>query len=155
MSTTFLETIRRVLNAGRTEQLPAGFSKVKLGNMLSVVKVTVSALTPAGTHDITTATFKNASTITGLNLDTGENLPAIGKVISLRVTAATTGSTVGSYGVTDASGTAVTANTSSVMGIATLSDDGKTLGFPTADVTAFVLVYEPRAATDPGTEFAT
>lgn len=155
MSTTFLETIRRVLNAGRTEQLPACFSKAKLGNMMSVVKVVVSGLTPAGTHDITTSTFKSAATITGLNLDSTDMLPAIGKVISLRVTAATTGSTVGSYVVTDASGTAVTANTSAVTGIATLSDDGKTLGFVTADVTAFVLVYEPRSATDLGTEFAT
>lgn len=146
MTATRDKTYGEYLDEANLGYLDASLKAAKLGQILSLVKVTATGLTAAAAHDITLAGFKALSTIAGIYLPTGTNLPAIGEVISLRVTAATTASTVGAYGITDAGGTAVTANTSAVMGIALLSDDGKTLTFPTADVTAFVLVYRPRPA---------
>jgi hypothetical protein len=146
MTTTRDRTYKEILDSGHLGYIEASLAAAKLGTQMAEVKVVVSGLTAAGTHDITTAAFKALATITGIELLSGENLPPIGDVRSLRVTAATTVTTEGSYQVTDASGTAVTANSSAVLGIATLTDDGKTLGFPTADVTAFVLRYRPRTA---------
>lgn len=144
--TTRDRTYKEILDSAHLGYIEGALQAVKLGTAQAEIKVVVTGLTAAGTHNITTAAFKSLATITGIELLSGETLPPIGDVRSLRVTAATTASTVGAYGVTDAGGTPVTANTSAVMGIATVSDDGKTLGFPTADVTAFVLRYRPRAS---------
>ena len=61
----------------------------------------------------------------------------------------------GTYGVTDAGGTAIIppGGASASMGIAKLSDDGKTITFPNT-VTGFVITYYPRAAVDPDTASA-
>lgn len=143
---TFDDDIRLEGNKGDLNTLGQVAAKVKLGNMLSVIKVVVTGLTAAGFFDITTAAFKAALTSNaGITLLSGENLPAIGHLVSLRVTAATTASTAGTYGLTDVAGDMITANTHTVMGVARISDDGKTLSFPTADVTAFILQYVPRA----------
>jgi hypothetical protein len=146
-TTTKNKTLREALNQAQLNELTNLLAGVKLGDICSPIKVVMTggALTA---YDITTAAFKALSTITGITLQTGENLPPIGHLLTLRVTAATTGGTVGSYMLTDASGTALTAGTSSVVGLAKISDDGKTLTFVSADVTAFVLEYLPRAACD-------
>ena len=146
MTATRDETYGEILNSGHLGRLDATLQAVKLGTAMAQVKAVFTGLTGAAAHDITTAASKAGATITGIYLANNDLLPAIGDVVSLRVTAASTGSTVGAYGITDAAGTAVTANTSAVMGVALLSDDGKTITFPTADVTAFVLVYRPRAS---------
>lgn len=142
------------LNNGNPGEIASAARKVLLGSMLSEVKVVATGLTAAAAFDITTAAVKAASTITGMTLVTGENLPAIGIVRNLRVATSGTANSVGSYVVCDASGTAVSPTAGANIGIATLSDDGKTLTFPTT-VTGFTLTYYPKAAaaldTDVGT----
>lgn len=153
MSTSTLsQTIQSELNKANPNNLADLMRTGKPGNFFGVIKVVMTGGALAA-YDITTAAFKALSTITGITLADGETLPPIRNVRSLRVTAATTGSTVGSYAITDASGTALTANTSAVTGLAKLSDDGKTLTFVTADVTAFVLIYEPQWASDLTSQF--
>jgi len=146
MTTTRDVTYGELLDNANLGKLDATLQTVKLGQALSQVKVVATGLTGAASFDITTAAVKAASTITGIYLQDGTNLPPIGNVVSLRVTAAGTGTTVGSYAITDAGGTALSPTTSTVVGLALLSDDGKTLTFPTANVTAFVLAYRPRTA---------
>ena len=145
-TTTVQSDIRTVLNLGNLNDLADALRKIKVGTMLSVVKAVVTALSAAQNIDITTAAVKAAAVITGIALGTNENLPPIGVVRSLRVAASGTAASVGTYGVSDAGGTAVVppGGASVSMGIATLSDDGKTLGFPNT-ITAFTIVYMPKA----------
>lgn len=146
MTTTKVETIRQVLNQASPDELADAFRKIKLGDMLSVIKVTVAALTATAAPDITSAAVKAAATIVGTTLESGENLPPIGQLLSLRVTASGTAASVGSYIATDTGGTATlpTGGASAGVGIAKLSDDGTTITFPNT-VTAFVVTYRPRA----------
>ena len=147
MTTT--RTVRAALNQADLSEIQYLLnSKVKLGDFLSTVKAVFAGVTGAASYDITTAAMKALATITGIELGDGENLPPIRFVRSLRVTAATTANSVGSYAITDASGTVVTPTAGANLGIAKLSDDGKTLTFASADVTAFVIEYGPLPATD-------
>lgn len=138
-------TLQQVLNKANLNQLATILQKMKLGNMLNPVKVVVVGLTAAAAIDITTAAVRAASTITGLERDTGDSLPAILSVTALRVTGVDTGA-LGARSVTDAGGTAVAPGLNG-PGIALLSDDGKTLTFE-GTVTGFVLEYIPRSNTD-------
>lgn len=140
-------TIQNILNTGNLNDLSLVLQKIKLGNVLGTVKVVCASLAATAAPVITGSAVRLASTITGLERGTTENLPPILAVKTLRCTTSGTGTTVGAYGVTDAAGTAVTANTSTVMGVALLSDDGTTLTFPTT-ITGFVLEYVPRPNTD-------
>lgn len=126
----------------------------KLGMMMTKIKVVVSSLTAAAAVNITAAATLAAATVTNaqgttLSLDTGENLPPIGQVVSLRVTASGTAGSLGTYGITDDGGTAIVppGGAGAAMGIAKLSDDGKTITFPNT-VTGFVLEYMPLAQTN-------
>lgn len=143
-STTAEQTYQQWLNKANANLLPTIFQKMKLGNMLSPVKVTVTGLTATTTPDITSAAVRLAATVTGLERETTENLPAILAVKTLRVTAVGTGAT-GPRVVTDSGGTAV-APSSGIAGVALLSADGTTLTFE-CTVTGFVLEYIPRSAT--------
>ena len=118
--------------------LPDVLRGVKLGHFFSNVKAVFTGLASSATQDITTAAAKAAATISGITLDTGENLPAIGVVKTLR--------DAHSNIVVDAGGAAV-ASTATYPGTVLLSDDGKTLTFAAA-VTAFTLEYQPRSAID-------
>jgi len=143
VTTTKTIDLRYVINAGNLNDEAAALRLMKHGNMHSVIKATFASLSAAASVDITTATSKSKATVTGITLDTGENLPAIGAVISLRVTAGSASAAVRT--VTDSGGTATTA-------IAKISDDGKTLTFEDT-LTGFVLTYIPRGETAPTTAF--
>jgi len=151
MTTTKTLTYRDVLNRANPNDIADALRAVKIGNMLSKIKVTVAALTATATPDITSQDVLDAATVTGIEL-AGETLPAIGKVVALRCTTSGTANTVGSYAVTDASGTVLSPTASTVVGLAKLSDDGTTLTFPTT-VTGFVLEYYPAAAVDLDDQF--
>lgn len=147
MTTTNIQTYQAALNSANPNELADVLRSMAFGYTQSPVKAVFAALTGAATYNITSATLKAGLTSNaGIVLAKGENLPAIGNVKTLRITAATTATVVGSYVVTDAGGTTVTAATSSAVGLAKLSDDGTTLTFPSADVTAFVLEYFPAPA---------
>lgn len=150
-------TVRLELNRAQIGRLSDLFKLIKLGNMMAPIKVTVAALTAGATFDITSQAVRDKVTATvgrtpALVVGTGltDRLPTIGQVVNLRVTAASAGTTVGTYGITDAAGTPIVppGGASAAMGIASLSDDGKTLVFP-ANITAFIITYYPRAAVDP------
>lgn len=143
-TTTKTTTVRHALNEARLNQIADALALIDLGNMLSRIKVVFTGLSSSTTQDITTAAAKAAATITGINLDSGENLPPIGQVVSLR---GATGTGAGTYVMSDAGGTAVTPATSTVAGVALLSDNGKVITFPVAQ-TAFTLVYYPAPAVD-------
>jgi hypothetical protein len=144
MTTTKIETLQRALNDANPNEVADCLKRMKLGNMLAPVKATFVGLTSSATQDITTAAAKAAATITGMSLDSGENLPAANDIRTLRVTAGA--AAAGPRQMTDAGGTASAT-------VAKISDDGKTLTFEAA-VTAFVLTYEPRSSTDLGSNFA-
>ena len=145
MTTTTADiTLQRILNNSNPNQLDRAFKKIKLGNLFASVKVTFAALAGAATHDITSQASLNGATISGLDRETSDLLPAIQHVKTLRVTAATTANSVGSYAISDAGGTVLTPTAGANVGLALLSDDGKSITFPSADVTAFVIEYLPR-----------
>lgn len=146
-------TKREILNAARNGQYDHLLKSAKFGNMLSVAKVVVTGLTATAMVDLTAASTKAAATVTGIDLDVGESLPPVAACRTLRVTASGTSNTVGTYILSDASATMVDANASARVGIARISDDGKTLAFPTP-ITAFTIEYEPMAAVDLGGSFA-
>lgn len=133
--------LRDALNSGMPDSIAKAEQAVKRGNMTSLIKVTFAALASAAAQDITTAAAKAAGTISGITLQTGELLPAIGQVLSLRVTAGA--AAAGPRVVVDTGGTAGAPGANG-PGIARISDDGKTLTFEAA-VTGFVLQYYPRA----------
>jgi hypothetical protein len=143
MTTDKLMTLQMALTKANPNDICDALRKVDLGMKMSVVKVVFASLTSAAAQDITTAAAKAAATVTGITLDPGQNLPAIGKVITCRVTAGA--AAAGSRSVTDAGGTATTL-------IALLSDDGKSLTFEST-ITGLVLTYEPRSAVAPTAEF--
>lgn len=144
MTTTATESTQKKLEKSDLNNLAEALKKVG-GKRHSVIKVTFASLTSAATVDITTAASKAAATIAGIDtLRTGENLPAIKSILSLRVTAGT--ATAGHRNVTDKDGTASTS-------LALISDDGKSLTFEAA-VTGFVIQYSPRAENDLTAAFA-
>jgi hypothetical protein len=148
-TTTKTDTIYEALKRANPSELADALRELGFAKMASTVKAAFTGVTGAATYNITTAAMKALATISGINLAAGENLPAARIVRSLRVTAATTATVVGSYAITDAGGTVVSPATSSAVGLAKLSDDGTTLTFASADVTAFVIEYEPMPSNDP------
>lgn len=147
MSTTTADiTLQQIINRSNLNQLAAALSKVKLGNVLGSVKITVAGLGATATPIVTGAAVRAAATISGLDRGTNDNLPAIQTVKTLRVTTSGTANSVGSYVVSDAGGTALSPTAGANVGLALLSDDGTTLTFPTT-VTGFVLEYVPRPDT--------
>ena len=148
MKSSYLQS---VLNSGDLTQISNALSYIQFGNMVEVVKVTFASLSSSSTVDITTAASKAAATTSGIYFDPdgAQTLPAIGQVVTLRVTAGA--AAAGTRVVSDAGGTATAGGgVSAAPGIATLSDDGKVLTFETT-VTGFVLTYIPRAAYAPAT----
>ena len=148
VTTTRNDTLYEILRRCDPNQLADALRQLGVAKMSSIVKVVASSLSASASFDITTADVKAASTISGLSLRTGENLPAAGDVVSLRCTASGTANSVGSYAIGDASSTAISPTAGANVGLAKLSDDGKTITFPTT-VTAFELHYRPRFDADP------
>jgi len=139
-TTTVLPTLQNTLDKGI--DVPGAAQAMGLGTMLTPLKRAFTGLTAAGTFDLT-AIDGTGETVGASNPN---RLPLLA-LRSLRVTAATTASTAGSYVLTDAGGATLTASTHTVVGACLISDDGKTITFPTADVTAFVIEYIPQSKT--------
>lgn len=152
-TTTAALLLQGELDDASLTNLADALRRVKLGHMFSKIKVTVAALTATATPDITSADVLAAATVSGITLASGERLPPIGQVVSLRCSTSGTANTVGSYAVTDDGGTALSPTASSVVGLAKLSDDGKTITFPTT-VTGFVIEYFPLPYTSTQTSVA-
>lgn len=144
------KTLADVLNDAAQGLFDRVLALVKIGRMLNPAKVTVSGMTAASAVDITAIDRSVVTINQGLSdLEATDALPPIQSLIALRVTASGTGASLGTYILTDSGGTAIIppGGANAAVGIATLSDDGKTITFPNT-VTGFVLEYLPRAATD-------
>ena len=139
--TTTPYSIRQALDDANPNILADALRQVGLGTHLRKIKATIASMSASSTPDVTAIPASKITINEGPKSvrDSGL-LPPIGHVKSLRVSASGTGTVVGSYFLTDASGTAVTASTSGVAGIAKIGDDDKTLTF-TATITGFVIEY--------------
>lgn len=142
---TLLNDLRNTLDSGNPNNLGDVLALVKLGTALSPIKATFTALASAAAQDITTAAAKAAAVRVGIDLETGENLPAALVIQSVRVTAGA--AAAGPRQLADSGGTPSAT-------VATVSDDGKTITFE-AGVTAFVIVYHARPFTALTTSYPT
>lgn len=145
-------TVRNVLDEANPNDIPDALRRLKLGTMFTPLKRTFTGLTAAGAFDLTTIDATGETTGAG-----NPNRLAALSVTSLRVTAETTGTdATGSYAITDTGGTALNPTNSTLVGLAKISDDGKTITFLSTDVTAFVIEYIPRvlSAADMAADFA-
>lgn len=150
VTATKAQTLQTELDKASPNSLADVLAQVKLGTMLTPLKVTVAGLGATAAIDITTlpAAGGVATVNQGPAFPAGAKLPPILSVTTLRVTAVG-GGALGPRVVTDAGG-AAGAPGANGPGIALLSDDGKTLTFE-GTVTGFVIEYVPRAALDMGT----
>jgi len=114
--------------------------RLKLGTTFTPLKRTFTGLTAAASFDLT------AIDGTGETVGAGNaNRLAALSVTNLRVTASSTAASVGSYVAGDVGATLLIppGGASAAVGVARISDDGKTVTFPNT-VTAFVIAYIPR-----------
>lgn len=146
MTTTIAPTLQNELDKARVDEMADIFRLMKLGTMLTPLKRVFTGLTGAATYDLT-ALDASGETVGVSN----PNRCALLHLVSLRVVTATTATVAGTYILTDKDGDLVSATTHTVVGIAKISDDGKTLTFPSADVTAFTIEYLPRSNVDMAT----
>jgi len=149
-TTTKTQTVQDILKLANPNLVADVLRMLGLGFLFAPIKVVVTAITASATFDITTAAFgaDAAVTITGVDaLGAGEGLPALGALRTLRVTASATAASLGTYILSDAGGTALIppGGADLAVGIALISDDGKTITFPNT-VTGFVLGYQARPA---------
>lgn len=149
-------TIQQVLEKADPNTLADALRLLGFGKLLAPIKVVITGLSAAAAVDITSAAAKAAATITGIDeLEDGENLPAIGSCLALRVTASGTATSLGVYQLGDAGATPIVppGGAGAAVGVARISDDGKTITFPNT-VTGFVLEYMPRPKVAVTTELA-
>jgi hypothetical protein len=143
VTSTAVETLQAALDRADPNKLADALRKVKLGSMLSPLKVTFASMTSVAEQNITSAANFAAATINQGSAAYTRNLPPILAIDSMRVTAGTAATgerTIGDSGAT-------TSTT-----VAKLSDDGTTLTCEAA-YTGMVLEYIPRSAVDPSGAF--
>lgn len=150
MTTTARSTLKSALDLARPGQLEVILAKMKLGTMLTPLKRVFTGLTASATADLT-AIDGTDETVGASNTN---RLAALA-VTYLRVDASGTAASVGSYVVGPPTATLLIppggANTA--VGVARLSDDGKTLTFPNT-ITGFTIQYIPRSSVDMTSEQA-
>lgn len=139
---TFNRTLRIGLNDANPNTVDDLLAQIDIGTMLFPLKRTFTGLTAAAAFDLTLIDGTGETTGVG-----NPNRLAANTVRTLRVTASGTANSVGSYVLTDSAGTATSPTASTIVGLALISDDGKTVTFPTT-VTAFVITYHPRVVSD-------
>ncbi len=138
MSTTLTQntTPQNELDRANPNTMADILRLMKLGTMLTPLKRVFTGLTAAAAFDLTA--------IDATGETTGPSNPNRLAALSVTTLRVVTGATVGPRVVTDAGGTPGAPGASG-PGITTLSDDGKTLTFEAATVTAFTIEYIPRA----------
>jgi hypothetical protein len=144
MTVTANTTLKSALDLARPGQVDDILAKMKLGTMLTPLKRVFASLTASATMDLT------ALDGTGETVGTGNgNRRSVLALNYLRVDASGTAASVGNYIVGPPTSTLLVppggANTA--VGVARLSDDGKTLTFPNT-ITGFTIWYIPASAVD-------
>lgn len=150
MTISVTASLQSALDKANPNELADLLRKVKLGTVLTPLKRTFTGLTAAASYDLT-ALDASGETVGAAN----PKRLAMLALLNLSVVTATTASCQGVYVLADPAQTKISATNKTVVGVAWISDDGKTLTFPTADVTAFTIEYLPRASTDMATADAT
>lgn len=130
-------TLQVVLDEANPTEIADGLAQLDLGTVFTVLKRAFTGLTAAAAFDLTL--IDGTGETVGIS---NVNRRPANLVRTLRCTASGTANSVGSYVVTDAAGTPTSPTASTIVGLATISDDGKTITFPTT-VTAFVIEYMP------------
>lgn len=140
-TSTLIRTLQLVIDEANPNELADVLRQLKLGTAHNVLKREFTGLTAAAAFDLTAIDGTGETSGTA----NPNRLPAR-TVRTLRCTASGTANSVGSYALSDAGGTAVSPTAGANIGIALISDDGKTITFPTT-VTAFVIEYLPITLT--------
>lgn len=155
MSTTATSkrSLKTVLDEANPNEIADAIRKLRLGTMLTPLKRVFTGLTAAAAFDLTAIDASGETT--GVN--NPNRLPALVVHALEGVTESSGTASKGTYviGVHGVS-TTVDPTNSTVAGVATLSDDGKTITFPEADVTGFTIIYLPRtvSAAEMAADFA-
>lgn len=143
-TTTKPETLKDLLNAANPNELADVLQKVQLGTVLAPLKRVFTGLTAAASFDLTA--------IDGTGETAGATNPARQAALNvnyLRVDASGTAASVGNYIPGPPTSTLLIppGGANAGVGVARLSDDGKTLTFPNT-ITDFTISYIPRPAAD-------
>lgn len=140
-----IKTLAQALDEADPNLIADAIRQSKLGTMLTPLKRTFTGLTAAASFDLTTIDGTGET----VGVTNPNRLPAL-LVENLRITASGTAGSVGSYVAGDVGAVMIVppGGASVAVGVARISDDGKTVTFPNT-VTAFVISYLPAAARGP------
>ena len=142
-TTTKERSLQDVLNNANPQDLPDAIAQLGLGDIANPFVRTFTGLAASASFDLTA--------IDGTGETAGAANPkrrAALIVSNLRITASGTAASLGSYVAGDANAVMIIppGGASVAVGVARISDDGKTITFPNT-VTGFVISYVPRKAT--------
>lgn len=154
---TTTSTLKTVLDQANPNELPDALAQVKLGTVLAPLRIDITGLTATAALDITSAMAGATVLVNGVSLGAGlgvpkaSQLPPILILKALQVVTSGTATSLGSYiaGLTGTPPAGCTplippGGAQDAVGIASLSDDGKTLTFPNT-VTGISLQYMPQS----------
>lgn len=144
MTTTAVDTLKTLLDKAPANQVADLLKAIGLGTILTPLKRVFAGLAASATTDLT-ALDGTGETAGAAN----PNRKAALCVTYLRLDASGTAASVGNYIVGPPTSTLLIppGGANAAVGVARLSDDGKTITWPNT-ITGFTIQYIPRAATD-------
>lgn len=144
MTVSAATTLKTALNAARPGQLEDILAKMKFGQMMAPLKRVFTGLAASATMDLTA--IDGTGEVVGAS--NPNRLPML-CLMYLRVDASGTGASVGNYIVGPPTSTLLVppGGANVAVGVARISDDGKTLTFPNT-ITGFTVQYIPQSAVD-------
>ncbi len=166
MTTTAATTLKTELDKADPNIVADLLRKIKLGTILTPLRVDITGITASATIDITSAFTGATVLVNGVSLGAAAGVPAASRLPpclimkALQVVTSGTAASLGAYiagltGTPPAGITPALPTSGAQLGVgqASLSDDGKTLVFPNT-VTGISFEYVPRSNTDMSTAFA-
>lgn len=150
MTATAKRTIQTVADEANPNNVADILKMAKLGTLLTPLKRTFTGLTAAASFDLTA--------IDGTGETVGPSNPkrlAALVVANLRITASGTATSLGVYVAGDVGASMIVppGGAGLAVGVARISDDGKTITFPNT-VTGFTITYLPKTIPDSSLDFA-
>jgi hypothetical protein len=151
MTTTARKTIQTALDTADPNVVADLLRKMKLGTMMAPLVRRFTSLTASATFDLT-AIDATGETVGPAN---PKRKPVL-LITALQIIASGTATSLGAYIAASVPATPIIppGGAGAAVGVATISDDGKTITFPNT-VTAFTIIYMPRSDTDVTTTFPT
>jgi hypothetical protein len=144
VTATSTATVKSTLDQADPNKVSDALRKVKLGTCLTPLKRVFASLTAAASFDLTL--IDGTGETSGI---ANTNRMACLCLGYLRVDASGTAGSVGNYIVGPPTSTLLIppGGANAAVGVARLSDDGKTITFPNT-ITGFTISYIPRSYTD-------